>query len=234
MKIIKLYSKYFFSLSNFIIIVMILFFLIGSYIFSIFNINESLSYNNVLQFYFENSTYYTKIILIIFSGFLFMKLCNERNEYILNIVITAGYNKKQNFKYMILSNILIVLVITILSLIFYIIIGYISKKYFVININYLITFINIFLLSLYYGLLSYFLSQVFRNQFLYILLIIMYFISELFVIEENATKYIYLFFFPNIENSSGDLYINIIYLILMIIVLYIINKTIYLNKDLKN
>ena len=62
----------------------------------------------------------------------------------------------------------------------------------------------------------------------------MYFISELFVIEENAIKYIYLFFFPNIENSSGDLYINIIYLIFMIIVLYIINKVIYLNKDLKN
>ena len=62
-------------------------FLIGSYLMSILNINDSLSYEEVLQFYFENSIYYTKIILIIFSSFLFMKLCNEKNEYVLEILL---------------------------------------------------------------------------------------------------------------------------------------------------
>ena len=48
-------------------------------------------------FYFENSLYFTKIIMILFSSIMFIKLKSEKIEYVLNIVLSAGYNKKQNY-----------------------------------------------------------------------------------------------------------------------------------------
>jgi len=232
MKIIKLYSKYFFSVSNVVIIILITLFLICSYLVSILNVNETLSYESILCFYFENSIYYTKLIFVLLSSFLFMKLCNQKNEYVLNIVITAGYSKKSNYKFMIITNIIIITFVLLLSLFFYILIGYVSKRFFYLKLNYIIGFFNVLLIAIYYGLFSYLLCKLFRNQFVYLLLIILYFISELFVSVENAFKYIYLYFFPNINNSTGNLYVSWIYLILFIVLLYLINKSIYLNKDL--
>lgn len=234
MKVIKLYLKYFFSLSNVIILILLQLFMFLSYFVSITNLNNDFSYENILQFYFENSLYYTKLILILFSTFIFMKLNNERNEYILNIVITAGCSKTNNYKYMMITNIILIIGFCLISFLIFLILGFTIKNYFYFDFKYIITLFNLMLLSIYYGLLSYFITLVLNNQFIYIIIIIMFFISELFMAEETVFKYIYLYFFPNINNINGELYVSNIYLIIINIVLYFINKIIYINKDLKN
>ena len=234
MKVIKLYLKYFFSLSNVIILILLQLFMFLSYFVSITNLNNDFSYENILQFYFENSLYYTKLILILFSTFIFMKLNNERNEYILNIVITAGCSKTNNYKYMMITNIILIIGFSLISFLIFLILGFTIKSYFYFDFKYIISLFNLMLISIYYGLLSYFITLVLNNQFIYIIIIIMFFISELFMAEETVFKYIYLYFFPNINNINGELYVSNIYLIIINIVLYFINKIIYINKDLKN
>lgn len=234
MKVIKLYLKYFFSLSNVIILILLQLFMFLSYFVSITNLNNDFSYENILQFYFENSLYYTKLILILFSTFIFMKLNNERNEYILNIVITAGCSKTNNYKYMMITNIILIIGFCLISFLIFLILGFTIKNYFYFDFKYIISLFNLMLLSIYYGLLSYFITLVLNNQFIYIIIIVMFFISELFMAEETVFKYIYLYFFPNINNINGELYVSNIYLIIINIVLYFINKIIYINKDLKN
>ncbi len=234
MKIIKLYMSYFFTVSNVLVLLLLYLFLTFSYSVSIINLNEGLSYENILQFYFENSLYYTKIIIILLSTFIFMKLNSDRNEYVLNIVITSGYKKRENYSYMMVTNFIIMFIFCLLSFVIYILIGFSVKKYFYLDYNILITFMNVYILSIYYGLLSYFFTMILKNQFIYIVIIIMYFISTLFVDKESVFKYIYLYFFPDINSSNGLLYVNSFYLIIITFVLYFINKVIYLNKDLIN
>ena len=234
MKVIKLYLKYFFSLSNVIILILLQLFMFLSYFVSITNLNNDFSYENILQFYFENSLYYTKLILILFSTFIFMKLNNERNEYILNIVITSGCSKTNNYKYMFITNIILIIGFCLIAFSIFLILGFTIKNYFYFDFKYIISLFNLMLLSIYYGLLSYFITLVLNNQFIYIIIIIMFFIGELFMAEETVFKYIYLYFFPNINNINGELYVSNIYLIIINIVLYFINKIIYINKDLKN
>jgi hypothetical protein len=163
-----------------------------------------------------------------------MKLNNERNEYILNIVITAGCSKTNNYKYMMITNIILIIGFCLISFLIFLILGFTIKSYFYFDFKYIISLFNLMLLSIYYGLLSYFITLVLNNQFIYIIIIIMFFISELFMAEETVFKYIYLYFFPNINNINGELYVSNIYLIIINIVLYFINKIIYINKDLKN
>lgn len=233
MKIVKLYLSYHLTIFNLIVFCLITTFLGFSYFISINDINEGLSYNAVLKFYFENSIYYTKIIIIFLVVFLFMKLQSERNEHLINVIITAGYNKKSNFKMMILSNLIIIYLIILVSFIMFIVIGFLSKSYFSIKIEYIYFYVNIIIIATYYGLLSYLICLILKSQFLVIVILILFLISELLVNYESIFKYIYLTVLPNINNDNGICYINNIYTIILIIILFFINEKIYLNSDLK-
>lgn len=234
MKIIKLYLKYFFSISNVIIICCLISFLLLSYIISIVDINLDLTYKEVFTLYYENSCYYTKIIMILLSCFIFMKLSSERNEYIINIVVTAGYTKKNNFYYMVISHCLIIIVLNIISFVFFVGVGLLFIKNFIMDIKYIYAYCSMIVISLYYGLLSYFLNLLFNNQFIFIGLILLFFLSEIIVNIETAIKYIYLTIFPNINTITGKSYINLLYIIFFGILLFFINKLVYSHKDLKS
>lgn len=234
MKITKLYLKYQITLSNILIFLLLIIFLTISYYITIYNINESLSYEEVLLYYFENNFYYTKIVIVFVSCFLFMKLKNERNEYLVNIIAPAGYNKKENYSSMIMSNIIILVSIILILLCNFVIIGVINKNYFTIKLTYLIGFLNLVLLAIHYGLLTYLLILITNNQFIYILVIIMFLLSDLLINTNEFIKYIYLCFFPNIINNTGLFYINILYVIINIVFLYLFDKSIYINRDLRN
>lgn len=233
MKIIKLYFKYFICLSNLVIIFVLLLFLGICYILSIMNLNNSLSYNEVIEFYYQNSIYFTKIIFILFSSLLFIKLRSERNEYILNIVISAGFKKKDNYFSMFMFNIIILFVLIIISILLFIIIGFCFKSYFYIKVEYFIYFFNIFCLSIYYGFISYLFSLLFNNQFIFVGPVVLFFISDIIIENKDIFSTIYLTLFPNIK-YNGDLSNNIIYLIILSGIVFLINYYSYLKKDLIN
>lgn len=234
MKIVKFYFKYLLTTSNLMIFLIFTVFLGFSYYISINDLNISLSYNQILQYYFENSVYFTKILIVFLTSFLFMKLKGERNEYIINTIITAGYTKKQNYKGMINTNIIVVFVLIILEFVLYVVIGIVSKKYFFITNDNIIAFFNIFLLSILYGMITYLLIQLTNNQFVFIIVIVIFLLTELVNSNDNNVKYIFLYFFPNINSFNGRMYISNIFVIILIVILYVLNEYIYINKDLKN
>ena len=234
MKVFKLYLKYQITLINVIIFLVIVLFLLLCYFINIYNLNVNMSYEQVLLFYYENSIYYTKIIVVFLSCFLFMKLKYERNEYLINIVISAGYTKKQNYFYMTLCVLYIMFVIVSLLFMFFILIGYIVKSYFYLKLDYFISFLNIYVLSIHYGLLTYLLIMIINNQMVFVINYILFILSELFANYNGDLKYVFISLFPNINNNDGLFYINIIYVITYIFVLYNINKCIYLSSDLKS
>lgn len=192
-----------------------------------------LTYNEIFTMYYENCCYYTKIIMILLSCFIFMKIASERNEYIVNIVVTAGYTKKNNYDFMIISHSFIIIILNILSFLCFIFVGMIGIKNYIIYIKYIYAFFHMLLISLYYGLLSYFLNMIFNNQFIFLGLILLFFLSEIISEMENPIKYFYLTLFPNINTVTGKTYISLIYIIFIIILLFFVNKIIYLIKDLK-
>lgn len=232
MKIIRLYFKYFFSLSNLIIISLLISFLFLTYFISLNNINNQLSYDEVLNYYYENSIYFTKLVLLIFSCFLFMKLHNERNEYIINITIAAGFSKKDNYNKMLLTYLIILFVIIFILFIGFIVIGYCKLNYFFIDRLYLRSFCYLYLMTVYYGLLTYLLQLIFNNQFIFIGTIVLYIVSEFVLGLEEDIKYLYLYFFPNYSNNI--FIINELYLLFIIIIVYILSLRIYLINDLKS
>lgn len=233
MKVIKLYLKYQLTLSNVLILLFLLLFLSISYFISCYDINDNLSYDEILKLYFENSLYYTKIIIIFISCFLFMKLKNERYEYLINIVITAGYSKKSNYIGMIFSNIICIIAITTILFFSYILIGYINIHFFELKIIYLLTYFNLIILSICYGLTTYLIIQITNNQMIYIMVIIMFILSDLIINTSNKFRYFYLYFFPNLNINNGSLFIKEFYIIINIVLLFIVNLIVYLNKDLR-
>jgi len=234
MKIVKMYLKYQITLSNILIMLFLFLFLSLCYFININDINTSLDYDQVLSFYFQNSLYYTKIIMVFISCFLFMKLKNERNEYLINIIITAGFKKKDNYKYMILCNILIIIFIITLLFISFLVIGLLTKEYYIIELKHLNSYVNLILLSIHYGLITYLLIQLTNNQMMFIIVIIMFLLSDLLININNEIKYLLFCFLPNLNNINGSFYINQIFIIIFIIFLFKISEYVYLNSDLKN
>lgn len=234
MKTIKMYLKYQITISNLLILLFIFLFLSLCYFMNIYDINESLDYNQILDFYFQNSLYYTKIIIVFLSCFLFMKLKNERNEYLINVVITAGYTKKDNYKSMIISNMIILLIIISIFFVCYLTIGLLNKHYFVIELKYIISYFNIILLSFHYGIITYLFIQLTNNQMMFIVVILIYLLSDLVIDVNSSIKYLYLSLFPNVNTISGDFYISGFYIVIFIFIIYKINELIYLNLDLRN
>lgn len=234
MKIIKLYLRYFISISNVVIIGCLLSFLLLSYLMTLIDMNPDLSYNEISLIYFNNCIYYTKTVIIILSSFIFMKLTSERYEYIINIVVSVGYDKKRNYDYMMIANIIIIILINIIAFLLFLISGFFFCKSFMLKNEYLILFINILLLSIYYGFLSYLLNVLFKNQFIFISLIILFFISEIFIDINSAFKFVFLTIIPNINNINGNLFISYKYVLMFIVFLFIVNRIIYLNNDLRN
>ena len=233
MNVIKLYLKYQLTLSNILIMFFLIVFLSISYYITSYDLNLSLSYEEVLSLYFENSLYYTKIIIIFLSCFLFMKLKNERNEYLINIIVTAGYTKKYNFIGMIISVIVFIFILIFIIFIDYLIIGFINMHFFEFEICYLYSFVNLFLISVHYGLLTYLVIQLTNNQLIFILILIMFLLADLVVNMDDSFKYIFLSFFPNLNNNTGEILISIIYILLNIIAIFIINLIIYIKNDLR-
>ena len=142
------------------------------------------------------------------SCFLFMKLKNERNEYLINIVITAGYSKKYNFMGMIVSNLIFILFVITILFASFILIGFINMKFFCININFIFSYFNLILLTIHYGLLTYLIIQLTNNQMIFILILIMFLLSDLVINMNNEIKMFYLCIFPNINNINGSLYLK--------------------------
>lgn len=234
MKVVKLYLKYFFTLTNVLIFILLTIFLSFCFFMSIYDLNESLSYSEILKSYFENSLYYAKAIILFTVIFIFVKANSERNLYVVNFVVTSGYKKKDNYHFQMLAYIIISILFISIIFIFFIVIGFSMKPYFKIEEVHFIAYFNMIILSLYYGFLVYFLINLFNSQFIFLIPVILNLVSELLIYNNDFLSRTYLFFFPTLITDTGLLSYNCLFCLFLSFVLYNINGYNYLKKDLVN
>ncbi len=198
-------------------------FLCFLYTLSIYNINEYLSYEEVVYSYSLNSIYYTKTILTFFSCYLFIFCLNNKCLSAVNFITSSGRKKENYIQCFIINNLFIILICLIICLILFFLIGIIFKSYFFVTINTLKCFINIYFLSIYYGLLTMLFKQVFKNQMSIILVFVMFMISEEISMENNAFISAFKFFCPNFSDINSFNAIQLIGIIVLNILLIVIN-----------
>lgn len=224
--------KYCFSKKSLIILFFLMGLLCFLYALSIYNINEYLSYEEVIYSYSLNSVYYTKTIITFFSCYLFLFCLNNKCLSAVNFITSSGKTKEKYIQCFIINNLFIVLSCLTICLIFFLIIGIIFKSFFFVNVEVLKCFLDIYFLAIYYGLLSMLFKQLFKNQMSLMLVFVMFMISEEILIEDNILINIFKFFCPNFRDINSFNVIQLIGIIALNIFLVVINCIFFKKIDI--
>lgn len=225
---------------SFISVLFMLISIILIYIITIFNASFNLSefqlldaYQLVVENFLEESINLIEIISVMFVIFLVeLDLFYNNDNFDCYFISIKG--KKNYFIVKMISYLIIIL--------FYIVVVFLG-----VGIIYLIRFKNImyvhFIFScfyhyllylIFYFLIAFMFLLIFKNYFSAMLVFVYYWLGKVIETNNNILLAIFPKIYLNIEErnvSFGNM--NIIYIILYIVILYVINEKIYEYKDLK-
>ncbi len=237
MRLITLHRKYLLNKINIIVII----FLLLMAIFLAFSVIEPFTdqysrWTNRLAIeenYEQSYLTFTKIILVIFSCYLF-GIAFGKNGDSYAIIITCTINKTKYFITKIISLWLIFTFISLYFLVNYHIIGFIFNDWHIIKMATIKKFVDLYLVSLIYGFLSIILMRLFNSPYTIILTIGLYLASEI-ILEASPSmlaKGINIFF-PTTYNAKDGL--TLLYGKLHLIVLglsyLLLSYATYLKKE---
>lgn len=192
------------------------------FLLSIVNINEMLSYSEVLENYAYNSVYYSKIVIVLLSSYLFMNIMNNKTLFALNFIVSSGNKKRSYLDCLIIINIFLIFCFALITFILYMLVGFFTKKYFSISYSIIIDFCFIFVQSIYYGLLSLLLIEILNNSVGFIFSFLLFILSELITNKENIVEEVFNFFLPNFNDINlvkPLMFLNVIVVILFILII---------------
>lgn len=193
------------------------------------NSNDNNSYKEAIELYISNSFMYLKLILVIFSAYLFSYSISIKNDFLIYLLMPIGVSKSKSLVVSILINCFILFIVLISLIFIFVYIGLFMIDSFYINIKFIKAFFSIYLIIVVYGLYAHLFMQLFKNSFSMIIVICFYaFSNNLYENESNSFLY---YLFPN-TNYLGDSLISIIYLIIFIFLNILINISIYNRRDL--
>lgn len=232
MSIIKFLFHYCFTKKITIIFIILSIILMLLFFFSISGINESLSYTEIIENYNYSAIYYTKVIIVLMSCYLFMNIMNNKSLFTINFIVSSG-NKKSKYLYnYIIINTILLLIFLFITFLLYFIIGIFNKKYFVLSADVLISFIYIFFLSVYYGLLALLFTIVLKNAIGFIFSFLVFILSELINSSGNVLEEGLKVIIPNFNDYR--LIKPIMFLSTFIFIIFIMEmiKTLFMKMDL--
>lgn len=193
------------------------------------NSNDNNSYEEAIELYISNSFMYLKLILVIFSAYLFSYSISIKNDFLIYLLMPIGVSKSKSLVVSILINCFILFIVLISLIFIFVYIGLFMIDSFYINIKFIKAFFSIYLIIVVYGLYAHLFMQLFKNSFSMLIVICFYvFSNNLYENESNSFLY---YLFPN-TNYLGDSLISIIYLIIFIFLNILINISIYNRRDL--
>ena len=222
MNLIKCHISYLFTKNTSIIL------MLTTFVFSVAFIgnasfNEGLRSEAIYEYYL-NSYFISKVLLAFIAIFICANSIYFKNDFYAYFILTNIKRKK----YIITKIIVNVLVLGLLSAIvftLFLLIGFIMIKGFYIKLIYIETFINITLIIIIYGLYAFLFMQLFNNQFINIFVFGLLIISNNLDTEVGFAKLL-LFIIPH------EAHYGVIHLVWLLLILAIVNISIYLNKDL--
>ena len=172
---------------------------------------------------------YLKLILVIFSAYLFSYSISIKNDFLIYLLMPIGVSKSKSLVVSILINCFVLFTVLISLIFIFVYIGLFMIDSFYINIKFIKAFFSIYLIIVVYGLYAHLFMQLFKNSFSMLIVICFYvFSNNLYENESNSFLY---YLFPN-TNYLGDSFISIIYLIIFIFLNILINISIYNRRDL--
>lgn len=232
MKLNKLFNlklRYLINKSFLLVLFIIYFLLFILFFIEASNSNDNNSYKEAIELYISNSFMYLKLILVIFSAYLFSYSISIKNDFLIYLLMPIGVSKSKSLVVSILINCFILFIVLISLIFIFVYIGLFMIDSFYINIKFIKAFFSIYLIIVVYGLYAHLFMQLFKNSFSMIIVICFYvFSNNLYENESNSFLY---YLFPN-TNYLGDSFISIIYLIIFIFLNILINVSIYNRRDL--
>ena len=232
MQIIRFIFHYCFTKKIIFIFLFLFFLLISLFLMSIIGVNQSMSYTEVIENYSYNSIFYSKILIVLLSCYLFMNIQNDKSLFTINFIVSSGKKKYIYLIDYIIINSIIIFLFTLITFILYFIIGVIVKNYFYLMLNIMYNFFVIFLLAIYYGLITIFLIQSIRNNIGLIISFFLFLLSELLIDDFSILINIFKFILPNFSNSLIFSIEQLIEILILIIFLILLNNLIFIKNDL--
>lgn len=232
MRVIKFIFHCCFTKKIFIVLIAICILLCSLFIGSLIGMNETLPYDEVILNYTTNALYYTKIVITLFSCYVFASINNHKCLFAINFVASSRQKKSQYlFSCIIINCILIILLFGVVFLL-YLIIGIIIKKYFFLTFYFINSFVSNCIIALYYGLVTLFLTLILKNQIGLIFSFLLFILSDLLNNDESLMIEFFKFFLPNYFDVKGFNLLTYFSIVILTIFILIIIKMIFNKNDL--
>lgn len=230
--LIKCHLNYLISKTTIIVTAIVLLIIMIGSLSSVFSLESNLSYNDNNYIYFNNVFMISKIIIIIYSIFLFGYSNLTKTDQYNVILIASGISRIKIIVSKIISISIIVLIICYFAYFQYLLIGFINYREFLFNSNYLKSFIALYLLALFFGLFSLILIQKFDNIYTIIIPFAIMNLSEMSEEDLSIVFKLIYFVIPYYTNKL-NFYYGSIHAIILIIILFVMNVYYYNLKDIK-
>lgn len=231
MRTIKFIFHCCFTKKIFIVLITICILLCSLFIVSLMGMNETLPYNEVVLNYTTNALYYTKIVITLFSCYLFTNISNHKCLFAINFVVSSRQKKNKYLDSCIIINCILVFLLFFVVFLLYVIIGIAIKRYFFLRFSYINSFISNYIIAIYYGLVTLLLTLILNNQIGLIFSFLLFILSDLFNDDSFMTEFLN-FFLPNyFDNKGFNLFTYFSIAILTTFILIII-KMIFNKNDL--
>lgn len=234
LRIIKLKFFYLFNKSILIVfslislLIVLLFFIEGN------NANLNSSYNEALEMYNYNCYLYLKTIMVFFSVYLFCYSVNTKNDFLIYLLMPLGVSRSKSIICTMILNVLILSVMFLFLFVVYNLIGLVLINKFEFSLNYCLVFFNILFVCLIYGMYSMILMLLIKNNFVIILVVTLFILSNNYfdgITDLNIFDYLFMLLLANV-NDSGELYLNIISYIFLLFSTKLAVIYLYVSKDL--
>ena len=230
--LIKCHLNYLISKTTIIVtIIVILIIMIGS-LSSVLQLEVYLSYNDNNYIYFNNVFIISKVIIIIYSIFLFGYSFLTKTDQYSAILIASGISRIKIVISKIIAISIIIFAICYFTYLQYLVIGLINFREFLFVFNYLKSFIFLFLLACFFGLFSLQLIQKFDNIYTILIPFALMNLSEM-VGEDVSLVFKIIYFVVPYYSNKLNFYYGSIHAIILVIILMILNVYYYNLKDIK-
>ena len=172
--------------------------------------------------------------MVFFSVYLFCYSVNTKNDFLIYLLMPLGVGRSKSIICTMILNILILSVMFLFLFVVYNLIGLVLINKFEFSLNYCLVFLNILFVCLIYGMYSMILMLLIKNNFVIILVVTLFILSNNYfdgMTDLNIFDYLFMLLLANV-NDSGELYLNIISYIFLLFSTKLAVIYIYVSKDL--
>jgi len=130
---------------------------------SVLMLDKNVKYSENNYLYFYNGFLITKIIIVIFSVFIFGYSFSSKSDQYIIILVAAGITRTRIITTKILALSMVMFILCYFSYFQYLLIGLVFFKEFIFMMDYLIAYIALYMIAYFFGLVSMLLIQIFDN-----------------------------------------------------------------------